>query len=114
MTETTDSTAGDAKPRRERRRNQLVVTGNTEYHVRDGTVFAVRPRGEQGFLHAHTAIGLRLDPSYGPPRAGARLWLVNQTGRVLLTTPIVAVERPPLEVVKAYPADCRPAEWPAW
>jgi hypothetical protein len=114
MTETMDSTAADAGPGRERRRNQLVITGNTEYHVRDGAIVAVRPRGEPGFLHAHTAIGLRLDPSYGPPREGARLWLVNQTGRVLLTTPIVTVEQPPLEAVQAYPADCEPAEWPAW
>ena len=44
----------------ERRRHRLVVTRNTEYHLRDGVVVAVRDRQSKRWCEGHLAIDLRM------------------------------------------------------
>ena len=52
----------------ERRHHKLVVTRNTEYHVRDGRVIAVRRRGSTEWNTEHTALGMTIQGRM-PPEA---------------------------------------------
>lgn len=92
-----------ARPVHERRHHKLFITCNTEYHLRDVSVVAVRKRGEEQFLSAHEALGMVLTWEFHEPGPGDRLLLVNPKGEVLVSSSVVAVERPPLEAVKQYP-----------
>ena len=44
----------------ERRRNQVLVTYNSEYHCRDGACVGVRDRRTQDFVLNHPALGKRM------------------------------------------------------
>jgi hypothetical protein len=98
----------------ERRRHRVYVTRNTEYHFRDGFCVAVRDRRTGEFLHGHLALrrrvhgGLRFSreggiaPNAGDPRPGESLYFASE-GRDLVTSPLETVERPPRDIVAAYP-----------
>jgi hypothetical protein len=102
-------------PGPERRRHRVYVTRNTEYHFRDGFCVAVRDRRTGDFLHGHLALQRRVHgglkffegggiaPNAGEPRAGESLYFASE-GRDLVTSPLESVERPPREVVQAYPS----------
>lgn len=99
---------------RERRRHQMYVTRNTEYHFRDQTCVAVRDRRTGSFLTAHLALhrdltgGVRFFvngyaiPTLEPPRPGEALYF-GRNGRDLVTSVLSSVERPEKSVVDAYP-----------
>jgi hypothetical protein len=98
----------------ERRRHRVYVTRNTEYHFRDGFCVAVRDRRTGEFLHSHLALRRRIHgglrfylngailPNPGEPRPGEALYFATG-GRDLVTSPLESVERPPKELVEAYP-----------
>jgi hypothetical protein len=98
----------------ERRHHQLYVTRNTEYHLKDGRVIAVRDRAQRCWLKSHKALGLYVQglirgdsmvPRPGEPRVGDRMYLANEevNGPLdLVTSMVLAIERPPAEVVAEY------------
>jgi hypothetical protein len=98
----------------ERRRHRVYVTRNTEYHFRDGFCVAVRDRRTGEFLHGHLALKRRIEggikfshdggirPNAGEPCAGESLYFASE-GRDLVTSAVVSVERPPRDIVSAYP-----------
>lgn len=95
----------------ERRRHQIYVTQNTEYHVRSGQVVAVRRRGAGGWLPEHAALSMRVVgtvqrgswvPRSGSPQTGDRLYLAHSQNDVV-TSPVLAVTRPPKDLVSQYP-----------
>lgn len=99
----------------ERRRHRVYMTRNTEYHFRDGFCVAVRDRRTGDFLHGHLALQRRVHgglkffpdgaiaPNAGEPRPGESLYFAAE-GRDLVTSPLESVERPPKELVEAYPS----------
>jgi hypothetical protein len=112
----------------ERRRHRVFVTRNTEYHFRDGFCIAVRDRRTGDFLEGHLALhrrvhgGLRffanggIAPNSGEPLPGESLYFAGEgcdpltdaerprpRERELVTSPLEAVERPPRDLVDAYP-----------
>jgi hypothetical protein len=105
----------------ERRRHTVLVTGNSEYHCRDGRCVAVRDRRTDRYVTGHHAIGLHVTGGirYGsqggieqvsPPEdllAGERLcFSSHRDGREfeVITSPLLAIERPPKDVVARYDA----------
>jgi len=95
----------------ERRHHKLFITRNTEYHVRDGLVIAVRKRGASDWVSTHSALGMSVRGKIGPssvvplpgePQAGDRLYLASDH-KDMITSTIDAVERPKKEIVAAYP-----------
>jgi hypothetical protein len=95
----------------ERRHHKVFVTKHTEYHVRAGTVVAVRPRGSKEWLAQHDALNMKLEgfvptgqflPQAGLPKPGQRLYLATYDNDVV-TSPVVAVVRPPKTTVAEYP-----------
>jgi hypothetical protein len=102
----------------ERRRHRVYMTRNTEYHFRDGFCVAVRDRRTGDFLHGHLALQRRVHgglkffpdgaiaPNAGEPRPGESLYFAAD-GRDLVTSPLESVERPPKEMVEAYPSHRR-------
>jgi hypothetical protein len=98
---------------RERRRHRVYVTRNTEYHFRDGFCVAVRDRRTGDFLQSHLALrrrvhgGIRfylnggIQPNPCEPQPGEALYF-ESGGRDLVTSPLIAVERPSRDVVAAY------------
>jgi hypothetical protein len=102
----------NTQPLRERRHYKLFITRNTEYHVHDGRVVAVRPRGSARFLEAHSALGMSIKgriergslmPLPGEPTPGERLYLASGKND-LVTSTIVSIERPARETVAEYPS----------
>ena len=98
---------------KERRHHKVFVTKNTEYHVRHGVVVAVRPRGSKEWIPTHTALTMRVEghvqagaylPQPGVPRPGQRLYLAARDNDVV-TSPVVAIVRPPKTTVAEYPAN---------
>lgn len=97
----------------ERRHHKVFVTKHTEYHVRQGHVVAVRPRGEKTWLEKHSALAMRVEghvlpgtflPQRGVPKPGQRLYLATDDNDVV-TSPVVAIVRPPRTTVAEYPDD---------
>ena len=99
----------------ERRRRNMLVTRNTEYHFRDGVCVAVRDRHSGSFLVTHVALERKLAgtvrflkngvaiPSDGArPTLGDALFFEHGE-REILTSPVTAVARPERELVRAYP-----------
>ncbi len=98
----------------ERRRHRVYVTRNTEYHFRDGFCVAVRDRRSGDFLMSHLALRRRIHgglkfylngailPNPGDPAPGEALYFATG-GRDLVTSPLESVERPPKDIVMAYP-----------
>ena len=112
----TSTESGRAYRGPERRRNQVLVTLNSEYHCRDGICLAVRDRDTGEFVTEHPAIGKRVTggmlfaPEGGitevsPPDAllkGERLCFSACDGQVehdVVTSPLSAMGRPPKDVV---------------
>lgn len=91
-------------PRKERRHHRLFITRNTEYHLVDGRVVAVRTRGQEAFDKAHDALGMVNLYGHELLGPGHRLWLssTNSSGQMVMTSPVVSIERPALAVVKQY------------
>jgi hypothetical protein len=105
----------------DRRRHTVLVTGNSEYHCVDDRCVAVRDRESGRYVSGHHAVGLRLaggihyDGQGGIERVsplddllvGERLcFTVRHADRAyeVLTSPLVALERPPRDVVALYDA----------
>ncbi|MCU0659448.1 MAG: hypothetical protein MUF64_30550 [Polyangiaceae bacterium] len=97
----------------ERRHHKVYITKNTEYHVRAGQVVAVRPRGSKTWMRRHKALAMKLEghievgtliPHPGAPRPGQRLFLAVEDNDVI-TSPVVAIVRPPRSTVVEYPSD---------
>ncbi|MFW5925388.1 MAG: hypothetical protein ACOCV4_04430 [Myxococcota bacterium] len=98
----------------ERRIHKVFVTRNTEYHLRRDLCVAVRDRRSGDWLRGHLARGSRVSggirfsaqggivPNVGTPSIGESLFF-EAGGRDLVTSPLVAVERPAREVVSTYP-----------
>jgi hypothetical protein len=98
----------------ERRIHTVYVTRNTEYHLRKQVCVAVRDRRSGQWLHGHKALTSKLsgalkftprgsiDPNPGTPREGECLYFC-ESGRDLVTSAIIAVQRPAREVVSSYP-----------
>ena len=97
----------------ERRRYQVYVTRNTEYHFRDDVCVAVRDLKTRQWLPAHLAVERRLSggvrmvpggcaiPTSAPPKLGESLYF-GDDGRELVTSALRGVERPERDVVAAY------------
>ena len=97
----------------ERRVHNVYVTRNTEYHVRHDRCVGVRDRRTGEWLPAHMALhhsvkgSLRflesgaVNPHEGSPRVGDSLFFYAD-GRDLVTSAVVAVERPPRDIVAKY------------
>lgn len=102
----------DAFRGEDRRRHRVFVTRNTEYHVRDGYIVAARDRKDGRWLE-HAALGMQvrghverdgLIPKRGDPEAGQRLYLARPEGsHDIVTSVVVAIERPAKEIVATYP-----------
>lgn len=98
----------------ERRIHRVFVTRNTEYHVRKKLCVGVRDRRSGEWLKGHLAVrselsgGLRFNnqggitPNEGNPSVGEAIFF-EASGRDLVTSPVVAVERPEKVIVTAYP-----------
>lgn len=97
----------------DRRIHKVYVTRNTEYHVRKNLCVGVRDRRTGGWIKGHLAVrsrvsgGLRFHenggvrPNEGAPSIGESLFFCAD-GRDLVTSPIVAIERPERSIVSAY------------
>lgn len=83
----------------ERRRHRSLVTRRHEYLLRDDRCLAVRDRRTGAWLRGHLAEGLLLA---APPRLGdaARFAAASCP---LATGSLVAITRPPRELVADYP-----------
>jgi len=98
----------------ERRIHTVYVTRNTEYHVRRQVCVAVRDRRSGQWLRSHQALSSTvrgalkftvrgaIDPNPGKPREGECLYF-SEAGRDLVTSAIVAVQRPERDIVVSYP-----------
>ena len=97
----------------ERRRNQMFVTRNTEYHLKDGRCVAVRDRRSDSWLEGHLALGRELSggvrvlkngeaiPVKDAPQVGEALYF-STGGRELITSVLCSIERPPREIALQY------------
>jgi len=97
----------------ERRVHQVYVTYNTEYHVRKGVCVAVKRRDAMEWIVNHAALRLRLDglvrngalrPMPTKFVVGSRMYFSDGDDE-LLTSPVVAIVRPPKSVVYEYPPE---------
>src|SRR5690348_8147347 len=98
----------------ERRRRSVYVTRNSEYHFAERLCVAVRDRYTGNRLLQHPArkrrlsgsirFNKRLDayPTLDAPRLGEGLFF-GDDGPDVVTSNILAVDRPEKSVVKAYP-----------
>ena len=102
----------------ERRRHKLVVTKNTEYHLRDDVCVAVRDRSSKRWCEGHLAVSLRCEggvkfhtngaviPSLTDPIPGDAIYFSYKTAtgedRQLVTSRIESVVRTPKRDVLAY------------
>lgn len=98
----------------ERRVHKVFVTRNTEYHVRKDVCIAVRDRRSGEWLRGHLALrqrvhgGLRFTraggilPNLGQPGVGESIFF-HAEGRDLVTSPVLAVDRPEKKIVQSYP-----------
>lgn len=102
----------------ERRRHRVIVTRNTEYHLKEDVVVAVRDRGSKRWCEGHLAVSLRVEggvrifdngavvPSLEGPQPGDAMYFTYKSesghARQLITSKIEAVERTPKKDVLAY------------
>jgi hypothetical protein len=102
----------------ERRRHRLIVTRNTEYHLRDDVCVAVRDRSTKRWCEGHLAVNLKCEggvkfhpngaviPSLMQPIAGDAIYFSYKTSggeeRQLVTSRIESVARTPKRDVLAY------------
>lgn len=97
----------------ERRIHRIFLTRNTEYHLRDWTCVAVRDRHSGQWLSEHFAHGRAVAGSLSVsdggaisaserlPSVGESMYFETHT-RDLVTSSIIAVERPQRDVVAQY------------
>ena len=97
----------------ERRIHRIFVTRNTEYHVRQDTCVGVRDRNSGEWLLRHFALNLAVAGSIrffesgamnatpGLPQIGESMYF-EDSGRDLVTSSVVSVERPKPDVVAQY------------
>jgi hypothetical protein len=97
----------------ERRIHKVFVTRNTEYHMRRETCVGVRDRQSGAWQSTHFALNLpvagairffeggALSATSGLPQVGESLYF-EATGRDLVTSAVVSVERPRPELVEQY------------
>lgn len=109
---TKDGSVGSA----DRRIHKVFVTRNTEYHLRRGVCVAVKDRTSGEWLRAHLALaqkihgGLRftraggIHANAGTPSVGESLFF-HASGRDLVTSPVLSVERPERQIVAQYPRE---------
>ena len=102
----------------ERRRHRLVVTRNTEYHLKDHVCVAVRDRSTKKWCLGHMAVSLKVEggvrfhdngavvPSLEDPLIGDAIFFcyVGPGGdeRQLVTSRIEAIGRPTKKDVLTY------------
>jgi hypothetical protein len=103
----------------ERRRNQVLVTYNSEYHCRDGACVGVRDCRTRDFVLDHPALGkrmaggMRLSSDGGIEAAipseyifaGERICFSSCHGDLehdIITSPLLAVERPSKDLARRY------------
>lgn len=102
----------------ERRRHRMVVTRNTEYHLRDDVCVAVRDRASKRWCEGHMAVSLRCEggvkfhsngaliPSLTEPAPGDSIYFSYKTAagddRQLVTSKIESIARTPKRDVLAY------------
>lgn len=99
---------------RERRIHRVFVTRNTEYHVRKDTCVGVRDRESGDWLQTHFALNLAVSGAIrffdsgamtaepGLPKIGESMYF-EASGRDLVTSSVIAVERPKPELLEQYP-----------
>jgi len=96
----------------ERRIHVVYVTKHTEYHVRDGVCISVQEKGDPQPAASRRALNMRvagyfgpgsLSTHPGPPETGFSIHFANDAAFVV-TSPVLAVKRPPKEVVETYPS----------
>lgn len=99
---------------KDRRRHRMYVTKNTEYHFRDDVCVAVRDRRGQRWLISHQVLDRRLSgsvrfrpsgeayPTLDMPTVGDALFFGTE-GPDVVTSAVAAIQRPPKDVVEAYP-----------
>lgn len=99
---------------KERRRHRMYVTRNTEYHFRGEVCIAVRDRHKGTWLLSHHALDRPISgairfrttgdayPTLDEPKVGDALFFGTQ-GPDVITSAIAAIERPPKELIEAYP-----------
>lgn len=97
----------------DRRVHKVFLTRNTEYHMRQETCVAVRDRDSGRWLDSHFALNrpaqgaIRFFDNGGLaatatlPRVGESMYFEDM-GRDLVTSAVVAVERPDRKVVAGY------------
>lgn len=98
---------------RERRIHRVYVTRNTEYHVRRRLCVGVRDRRTGEWMNGHMALksevsgGLKfhtsgaITPTEDLPTVGESLFF-SASGRDLVTSPVVNVDRPIQTIVAQY------------
>ena len=98
---------------KERRVHKVFVTRNTEYHVRRDQCVGVKDRRTGQWLRAHLALRSRMSgtirfdrdggvsPNGGLPKVGDSLFF-QSSGRDLVTSAVLSVERPPQQDVHTY------------
>ena len=97
----------------DRRIHKVFITRNTEYHVRRNQCVGVRDRRSGEWLRAHLALRSKISgsirfsseggvvPNEGKPEIGDSLFF-QAAGRDLVTSSILAVERPVKRIVQSY------------
>jgi hypothetical protein len=98
----------------ERRRHQMYVTRNTEYHLRDGVCIAVRDRQSGRWQLTHHALNRNISgavrfnangdpyPTLKAPEVGEAMFFAIG-GPDVVTSCLTAVERPAKDLVSSYP-----------
>jgi hypothetical protein len=99
---------------KERRTRRMYVTRNTEYHFCGGRCIAVRDRNKGTWLLSHQALDRALSgairfrdsgdayPTLEEPQVGDALFFGSK-GPDVITSTVAAIERPPKDLVEAYP-----------
>ncbi|MEL6338772.1 MAG: hypothetical protein AAFQ65_02625 [Myxococcota bacterium] len=99
-------------PGPERRIHRVFVTHNSEYHTRQGVCVAVRRLSAEDLTREHPAVGgsvlggIGYDEErgylahFGIPDEGEKICFSND----VITSPILAVQRPSRDVVAGYSA----------
>jgi hypothetical protein len=100
-----------------RRRHQVFVTNNSEYHCRDGLCLAVRDLHTGMFRRRHEAIGKKITSAVrfnedggiasisepGQTHVGEQLCFASErVDHELITSVVRSIERPPKEIVSQY------------
>ena len=95
----------------ERRKNRVMRTSNSEYHLRENCVVAVRDNETRSWQQDHRAVGQQLvggilvtesagwRVNFDGAELGERLCFSND----LMTSPLVEVRRPSVDTVDSYP-----------